>query len=140
MIELIPARPWMAERLTLHAGQAATGQFMTPESIDMAIEGGMALAGVEDGVLFGMAGIYERWPGCGLAWALLGDNFAGRRFSIFKLMQRALDVTPFDRVEAYVVDGHEGGLALLRHLGFAEEGIMRKFWQGRDHHLLAKVR
>ena len=140
MIELVPARPWMAERLTLHAGQAATGQFMTETSVGVAIERGMALAAFEGEHLLGMAGLCERFDGCALAWALLGEDFTGHKLSIFRSMKRALDATPFARVEAYVVEGHDAGITLLRHLGFVEEGIMRKLWQGRDHHLLARVR
>lgn len=130
----------MAERLRLQEVQIMSGQAMTPEAIEMAIGGGMALAAVEDDRLFGMAGIFERWEGCGMAWALLAADFAERRFTIYKLMKRALDVSPFDRVEAYVVDGHGEGELLLDHLGFAKEGVMRKFWQGRDHSLFARVR
>lgn len=140
MIDLIPARPWMAERLQLQDVQAVSGQAMTPESIHMAIGGGMALAAVEADRLLGMAGIFERWEGCGMAWALLAQDFADRRFTVCKLMKRALDVSPFDRVEAYVVDGHGAGEALLDHLGFAKEGVMRKFWQGRDFSLFSRVR
>lgn len=140
MIDLIPARPWMAEKLRLQNVQVLSGQPMTPEAIQMAIEGGMALAGVEDGKLFVIAGIYERWGDVGLAWALLSEDFGCRRFSLFKLMRRALDLTAFNRVEAYVVQGHDAGVRLLEHLGFEREGTMRKFWQGRDHDLFARVR
>lgn len=140
MIDLIPARPWMAQKLQLQQVQVLNGQIMTPEAIDMALNGGMALAGVEHDKLFGMAGIYERWDGVGLAWALLAEDFCVRRFSIFKLMKRALDLSTYARVEAYVAEGHEGGENLLEHLGFVKEGVMRKFWQDRDHSLYAKVR
>lgn len=140
MIDLIPARPWMADRLKLQDTQAMSGQAMTPEAIEMAINGGMALAAVEGDRLFGMAGIFERWPGCGMAWALLAGDFTDRRFTVYKLMKRALDVSTYDRVEAYVVDGHDGGENLLDHLGFAKEGVMRKFWQGQDFTLFSRVR
>lgn len=140
MIDLIPARPWMAERLRLQKVQVLNGMAMTPEAIQMAIDGGMALAAVDDGKLIGMAGIYERWNGVGLAWALLAEDFDCRRFSIFKLMKRALDLSAFNRVEAYVVQGHDAGVRLLEHLGFEREGTMRKFWQDRDHDLFARVR
>ncbi len=140
MIDLIPARPWMADKLRLQSAQAISGQAMTPEAIEMAINGGMALAAVEGSRLFGMAGIFERWEGCGMAWALLASDFADRRFTVYKLMKRALDVSTFDRVEAYVVGGHDAGEALLDHLGFAKEGVMRKFWQGHDFSLFSRVR
>lgn len=140
MIDLIPARPWMAERLNLQTSQMLTGQAMTPENVEMAIGGGMALAGVHDSKIVGMAGIFERWAGVGVAWALLSADFPAYRLSAFKLMKRALDVSPLVRVEAQVACGHEEGERLLRHLGFTKEGVMRKFWQERDYGLYARVR
>ena len=140
MIDLIPARPWMAERLKLQNAQKLTGQAMSPENIAMAIEGGMALAGVKADKIVGMAGIFERWEGVGMAWALLAEDFASHRVSAFKLMKRALDVSPLLRIEAHVAFGHEEGERLLDHLGFAKEGVMRKFWQGCDYSLFARVR
>lgn len=140
MIDVIPAKPFMADRLRLQQAQMLNGQIATPETINMAIDGGMALAAVDGDRLFGMAGIYERWPGVGLAWALLAEDFADHRFAIFKLLKRALDVSGYVRVEAYVVEGHEAGERLLEHLGFVREGTMRKFWHGKDHTLFARVR
>lgn len=130
----------MAERLKLQAAQELTGQAMTPENIAMAIEGGMALAGVKGDKIIGMAGIFERWSGVGLAWALLAEDFAAHRLSAFRLMKRALDVSPLVRIEAHVAAGHIEGERLLDHLGFAREGTMRKFWQDRDYSLFARVR
>lgn len=140
MIDLIPARPWMAERLKLQSVQELTGQAMSPEAIAMAIEGGMALAGVRGDKIVGMAGIFERWSGVGLAWALLAEDFAAHKLSAFRLMKRALDVSPLVRIEAHVAEGHTEGERLLDHLGFEKEGTMRKFWQDRDFSLFAKVR
>lgn len=140
MIDLIPARPWMAERLKLQSAQLLTGQTMTPENLDMAIGGGMALAGVAGDKIVGMAGIFERWEGVGMAWALLAEDFGAHRLSAFKLMKRALDVSPLLRIEAHVAHGHEEGERLLDHLGFTKEGVMRKFWQGCDYSLFARVR
>lgn len=140
MIDLIPARPWMAERLALQAAQQITGQTMTPENVAMAIEGGLALAGVKADKIVGMAGIFERWSDVGLAWALLAEDFAEHRVSVFKLMKRALDVSPLIRIEAHVAEGHAEGERLLDHLGFEKEGVMRKFWQNRDYSLFARVR
>ena len=139
MIDVIPARPWMAERFRLQSAQQFVGQNMTPENVEMAIKGGMALAGVADGRVVGMAGIFQRWEGVGTAWALLAEDFPAHRFSAFKLMKRALDASPLIRIEAQAVAGHDDGERLLRHLGFRKEGVMRKFWQGRDYSLFARV-
>lgn len=130
----------MAERLKLQSAQELTGQVMTAENVEMAIGGGMALAAVKGEKIIGMAGIFERWAGVGLAWALLSEDFACHRLSAFKLMKRALDVSPLIRIEAQVAAGHTEGERLLAHLGFAKEGLMRKFWQDRDYNLFARVR
>lgn len=140
MIDVIPARPWMAEQLKLQTVQMLTGQAMTADAIAIACEGGMALAAVEDGRIIGMSGLFERHEGAGVAWALLSEGFASRRFTAFKLMKRALDLSPLDRVEAYVVEGHDAGERMLTHLGFSKEGVMRKFWQGRNFSLFSRVR
>lgn len=140
MIDVIPARPWMAEQLKLQSAQMLTGQAMTGDAIAVACQGGMALAAVEEGRIIGMAGLFERHEGTGVAWALLSEGFSDRRFTAFKLMKRALDLSPLDRVEAYVVEGHDAGERLLAHLGFSKEGVMRKFWQGRDYSLFSRVR
>lgn len=130
----------MAERFRLQSAQRYAGQTMTGENLEMAITGGMALAAVSDGRIVGIAGIFERWQDVGTAWALLSENFPDHRFTAFRLMKRALDVSPLVRIEAQVAQGHEEGERLLRHLGFKEEGVMRKFWQGRDYTLFARVR
>lgn len=140
MIDLIPARPWMADDIELHDQQAISRASLSRSSIAMAVEGGMALAAVHQGKIIGMAGIYDRWEGCGLAWALFSSSLEQHRFGVFKLLKRALDTTPLSRVEAYVVEDHAAGHNLLLHLGFEKEGVMRKFWQDRDHALYAKVR
>lgn len=140
MIDLIPARPLMAERLKLQSAQMMTGQMMTPENIELAISGGMALAAMDGEKIIGMAGIFQRWENVGLAWALLADDFPTYKLAAFRLMKRALDVSPLIRIEAHVASGHAEGERLLDHLGFAKEGVMRKYWQGRDHDLYARVR
>ena len=86
MIDVIPAKPWMARKLQLQTVQILNGATMTPDAIDMALEGGMALAATDGTRLLGMAGIYERWDDVGLAWALLAEDFADHKVSVFKLM------------------------------------------------------
>lgn len=130
----------MAERLRLQPAQQIAGQAMSAANLSLAIEGGVALAAVSEGKIVGMAGIYERWSGVGLAWALLSEDFARHRFAAFKLMKRALDVSPLIRIEAHVAEGHTEGERLLAHLGFEKEGLMRKFWQERHYSLHALVR
>ena len=140
MIDVIPARPFMAERLQLQSAQVLAGQMMTPAAVESAIKGGIALAAVEDDRLYGMAGIYEVWEDRGLAWALLAQDAGAHMLTLHRLVQRALDVSLLRRVEADVLDTHEEGHRWMRLLGFQHEGVRRRYWQGRDYALYARVR
>jgi len=140
MIDVIPARPFMAERLQLQSAQMLSGQAMTPAAIESAIKGGLALAAVEGERIYGMAGIYEIWEGRGLAWALLAQDAGDQMLTLHRCVQRALDVSMFRRVEADVLNTHEEGHRWMRLLGFEKEGVRRCYWQGQDYALYARVR
>jgi hypothetical protein len=130
----------MAERFQLQHAQVLAGQAMTPAAIESAIKGGLALAAVEGDRIYGMAGIYEVWPDRGLAWALLAQDAGSKMLVLHRLAQRALDVCPLRRVEADVLDTHEEGHRWMRLLGFRNEGMRRRYWQGADYALYARVR
>lgn len=140
MIDVIPARPFMAERLQLQSAQLLAGQTMTPAAIESAIRGGLALAAVEGGHIYAMAGIYEIWEGRGLAWALLAEDAGTRMLPLVRVMQRAIDVSMFRRIEADVLQSHEEGHRLMQMLGFRKEGERACYWQGQDYALYARVR
>lgn len=140
MIDVIPARPFMAERLQLQSAQMLSGQAMTPAAIESAIKGGLALAAVEGDKVLGMAGIYEVWEDRGIAWALLGESPGARMVTLVRLMQRAIDVSLFRRIEADVLQSHKEGHRLMQLLGFRKEGERACYWQGKDYALYAKVR
>lgn len=140
MIDVIPARPFMAERLQLQSAQLLSGQTMTPAAIESAIKGGLALAAVEDDRIYGMAGIYEVWEDRGIAWALLAADAGSRMLTLVRLMQRAVDTSLLRRIEADVLQSHQEGHRLMQMLGFRKEGERRCYWQGQDYALYARVR
>lgn len=140
MIDVIPARPFMAERLQLQSAQMLSGQAMTPAAIESAIKGGLALAAVEGDRIYGMAGIYEVWEDRGIAWALLAQDAGERMVTLVRLMQRAIDVSLFRRIEADVLQSHKEGHRLMQMLGFRKEGGRACYWQGQDYALYARVR
>lgn len=140
MIDIVPARPLMAERFQLQTAQVMSGQVMSPAMIESAIAGGMALAAVEGDRVYGMAGIYEVWAGRGLAWALLAHDAGKQMVALHRIAQRAIDVSLFRRIEADVLNSHDEGHRWMRLLGFEQEGVRRCYWQGNDYALYAKVR
>lgn len=140
MIELVAARADMVTRLRLQNAQLIAGDPMTPETVEWMIANGLALAAIDGDVVIGIAGIFERWDGCGAAWALLAKNIGPNMTTIHRITQRVLDAHPFRRVEAYVVEGYPEGHRWMSLLGFTKEGVMNQFHQGQDYGLYARVR
>lgn len=140
MIDVIPARPFMAERMELQQAQVLAGQMMTPAAIESAIRGGTALAAVDGDRIICMAGIYEVWEGRAIAWGLLCPSIGASMTTLHRITKRGLDVSLHRRVEADVLDDHVEGHRWMRLLGFTKEGVRRAYWQGRDYALYARVR
>ncbi|MBP7622441.1 MAG: hypothetical protein KA763_00605 [Xanthomonadales bacterium] len=94
-----------------------------------------------DGRPIACAGLAEQWEGRALAWALIGAD-AGPYFTgIVRGMRRALDMTPWRRIEAQVDAEFVEGLRLAHMLGFEVESKMRAFTSaGRDAFMFVRIR
>lgn len=140
MVDLIPARPEMAAMITPQQGQAMTGQFMTRELLAAAISAGTALAAVQGPRLLAIGGIAEEWPDRGVVWGLLSGGIGATMTPIHRIVQRAVDLSTFRRIEMHVAVEHKAAERWAGLLGFYREGTMRAFWQGHDFALYARVR
>lgn len=140
MIELIPARPEMAAMISPQHQQLATGQIMTRDHLAAAINAGLALACVEGSRILAVGGIAEQWPDRGLLWGLLTDGIGATMTPVHRIVQRAVAASSLQRIEMHVAVKHGAAARWAKLLGFKQEGVMRKFWQGHDFALYAKVR
>lgn len=140
MTEIIPARPEMARALRLQAAQILSGQTFTEEDLASFIGAGLALAVVKDGEVLALGGIVEKWPGYATIWGLLSGSIGATFPLLHRGVCRALVSSPWARIEAHVAVEHEAGHRWMGMLGFQKEGVMRKFWQGRDFALYARVK
>lgn len=81
------------------------------------------------------------WPGRTILWGYLGAD-CGRALPVMtKEIRRQIRgmAVEFPRMEAYAERHHAEGHRWLKLLGFKQEGLMRKFYNGRDYVLYAKV-
>lgn len=140
MISIIPARPEMARMLKPQAAQIALGQVMDEPSLASAIASGLSLAAADGGRLLAVGGIAEQWDGRAIIWGLLSDDIGAAMVDIHRAVSRALAASQFRRIEAHVAVEHAAGRRWAELLGFTHEGTMRKFWQGHDYDLFARVR
>lgn len=134
MNRLRPYLPGDARLVPLQARQA--GEFM--DGYDNAKGPAMTLER-SDGAGFAViacAGLHEIWPGRFVAWALFGQLSPREWVLVRRACLRVMDATQ-GRVEASA--GFDAAEKFLVALGFEREGLMKNYWEGRDHVLFARV-
>ncbi len=143
MLDLVPAHPSMAARLTLQPAQARGGE-MPQDVLERMCAAGHAFALVDERAhkVFLMGGFLEVWPGRAALWSLIDKDAGPHMLSIVRTAQRSIGFFEhrFKRIEAYVACDHAEGHRLIHLLGFSREGLMRAFWNEQDYHLYARVR
>lgn len=130
----------MALELEPHAGQARQAP-LTSTNLFNLVNSGPAWAVRLDGKLVAVGGHTPVWRGRTILWGYLGAD-CGPALPVMTreiLRQiRSMEVE-FPRMEAYAERHHEEGHRWLRLLGFKHEGVMRKFCNGADYSMYARI-
>ena len=58
----------------------------------------------------------------------------------YTLIQESAKIEGIERIEMQVLDGFEHGERFAKMLGFECEGVMRKYYKGRNYKLFARIR
>lgn len=134
-------RPSMALELEPHSGQREQSP-LTPDNLYILAKSGPSWAVRLDGKLVALGGHTPVWTGRTVLWGYLGADCGKALPAMTKRVRREVDAlaVEFPRVEAYADRHHAQSNRWLRLLGFKKEGVMRKFANGRDYVLYAKVR
>lgn len=130
----------MANELSVHRGQAQQ-HALTPDNLRVLAAQGSVWAAKSNGKLIAVMGHTPVWSGRTVMWAYLTEDcgrvmLALTRAISAEIRRMAVD---FSRIEAYAEAHHTEGNRWLRLLGFNAEGVMRKFCNGIDYNLYAKV-
>jgi RimJ/RimL family protein N-acetyltransferase len=96
-------------------------------------EAGPCWTAIVDGQPIACAGFQDCWEGRAIAWAILGETAGRHMAALTRAVRRALAAHPAERIEAQALVGFAPALRWARLLGFAPEGVLRKFHQGRDY-------
>lgn len=133
-------RPSMALELEPHHGQKDQAP-LSPDNLYSLAKSGPSWAVRLDGKLVAVGGHTPMWAGRTVLWGYLGAD-CGPALAAMTRKVRAevasLSVE-YPRIEAYAERHHEQGNRWLRLLGFKKEGVMRKFANGRDYVLYARI-
>jgi RimJ/RimL family protein N-acetyltransferase len=96
-------------------------------------EAGPCWTAIVDGQPIACAGFQNCWEGRAIAWAILGETAGRHMAALTRAVRQALSAYPAERIEAQALVGFAPALRWARLLGFAPEGVLRKFHQGRDY-------
>lgn len=144
MLDIIPAHAGMALMFEAQPAQVLSGQDMTPEGLSRAIAAGPAFAAVKGTRILAIGGIADLpgWGSKGMIWGVLSAGIYANMTPIHRAVRRALTLAPQERIEAHILADHAEGCRWIEMLGFEREtpAPMKKFWQGRDCWLYAKVK
>lgn len=130
--------------LEFQPAQECETQFMSAEEMEC-FDHGRAFSAIEDGIVFGAAGIMDipGWDGQrAVAWCVLRPNTGVRRLlAMTRAARKEIDAHPARRVECSVRVGFLNGMIWARRLGFSFEGTMRAYGHdGGDYHLYARIK
>lgn len=140
-MSLIPFRAEHLALIEVQDAQSHISPFMTYEYAQ-ALEPTFAFTYMVGGVVLGVGGLIEMWPGRAAMWAYL-DRRAGRHLvAIHRAALSLLELADFRRVEADVSVDFEAGHRWLKMLGFQLEApLMRAHLPtGGDSALYARVK
>lgn len=89
-------------------------------------------------------GVIILWPGVGEGWLHLSKWFELHPFSAFKIvraqMHRIIDDYGLRRVQAPIHSAMPANIRLVKHLGFSEEGTLRRWGpDGADYVLFSLI-
>lgn len=95
-----------------------------------------------DGRVLGAIGYYENWPGNFEVWVIPSKHVARHPAVFLRTIQAKLDMVARNlNVERFqspaVSDEHHD--KWMRHFGFVEEGVLRKYANGKDFKMWGRV-
>ncbi len=100
---------------------------------------------VHEQKIIAIGGIYDLWPGVGEAISFMSEDAFKYPKSLFSAFSRGLSagikIKKYWRVQAMVKAGFDEGTRFIEHLGFEQEGLMRKWApDGTDFYIYARVK
>lgn len=140
MVEVVPARPEMIDQIDVQPAQQAIGAELDYAALKRLLAIGHGFAAVDGDRVYGILGAYEIWRDRAIAWALLSRDIGPAMTPLHRSVQRWFRMAPWSRIEAHIDPSHDAAGKWAAMLGFEREGLMRKFFNGRDFDLWARTK
>ncbi len=98
----------------------------------------------QDGVILGVFGFVKMYRGRAAVFAFVSKDAGRWMTAVVRALKRTIEwgvpTFGFDRLEMSVLEGFPAGDRMARMLGFEYEGMMRKYFKGRNYKLFARVK
>lgn len=99
---------------------------------------------IKDNQIIGVFGVFEVYKGRAIVFSFISKSAGKCLFSVLKSLKRLIEdglkKTGTDRLEMEVMSGFKHGERFAEMLGFECEGVMRKYYKGKDYKLYARIR
>lgn len=142
--KIVPYKPEHLDVMDLNGEtRVAVGVFGFDSFKKMIGGSGPAFTGLVDGKPTCVAGVTMIWKGVGEAWALMANGYEKHAFfihrNVIRFMDRIIIEYNLNRVQAVAQSENQKACHWLVHLGFKREGLMKKYFFGRDFWRFARV-
>lgn len=145
MITFAPFEPQHLGALRLQSVQRILGQWDLETTYQRLPQPpGLAHTGFVNGVPVGSAGVRIKWPGTGVAWAVVSTDVPMKAWH--RITTKAAETIRIAhargmvRIEAHVRHDFNGGHKLMAALGFHSEGLLRMYGpDGQDYVSYARI-
>lgn len=97
-----------------------------------------------NGAVLGVFGFVEIYKGRGAVFSFISKHASKEMLPLVRRLKAMIDEgmakTGLERLEMSVLEGFEHGDRFAKLLGFEFEGVMRKYYKGRNYKLYARVK
>jgi len=115
-------------------------RFPDKDVVAINLSRGYAYTMVCDEGIVACGGIIPLWKGVGEAWAITSELLNMYRLSFAKAARKLVDTAikelELERIQAVVIEGHKDSIKWVEWIGFEEEGLMRRYIDGRNYALI----
>lgn len=126
-MDVVPFEPEHLDTIMLQPSQQHFFNYFDPTYALSLKQVGPCFTAIHENRVLGCAGLVKQWENRAIAWALLSGDIGNEFIRVHRAVARFLDLTEFDRVEAFVDADFDEGHRWIEMLGFEREGYMRRF-------------
>jgi hypothetical protein len=126
-MKVVPFDPDHIQQIMVQPWQQKFFSYFDESYATVLQQAGPSFSGIKDGRVLGCAGLVKQWENRAVAWSLLAGDVGSDFIRVHRAVDRFLELSDFNRIEAFVDANFEQGHRWIQMLGFEPEGYMKQF-------------